>query len=117
MVRSREHLEIVVERVLNASEGLRRTRGCGSLLEDSQIRRKAPIVRRSKLEELSCRPLVSVPAPTGSGGAKAWMLDELAIQELKLPRSSDDARKELLDMLAGSYRSQRMVWDTDPSSV
>ena len=53
----------------------------------------------------------------GSGGAKAWMLDELAIQELKLPRSSDDARKELLDMLAGSYRSQRMVWDTDPSSV
>jgi hypothetical protein len=70
-----------------------------------------------KLEELSCRPLVSVPALSGAGGAKAWKLDEIALQELELPRSSDDMRGELLAMLAGSYRSQRMAWDTDPSSV
>jgi len=78
-------------------------------------------VSRSELEELSSvLPSVFVQAPLGEC-LPSWQMDEFeasgrAVPAVPVLDVNQEQRARILDLVAGTYRKDRMVWDAVPSS-
>lgn len=76
---------------------------------------------RSELEELSSVLPAVFARASGELRLSSWQMDEFeasgrAAPATSMPEVNETQRARMLDLVAGTYRKDRMVWDTVPPS-